>query len=160
MKMTACLWFDKEAGEAAKFYCSVFKKSKMGKITYYGNEGNDIHGGKPGSVLTAEFELNGMSFVALNAGPHVKFNEAVSFQVPCKTQKELDYYWGKLSADPKAEMCGWVKDRYGLSWQIFPETLPKMIGGKNRVKADRAMKAMMQMKKLNFVALKKAYDGK
>ena len=161
-KMIACLWFDKEAEEAAKFYCSVFKKSKMGRITRYGNEGQEIHGGKPGSVLTVDFELDGRPFVALNGGPIFNFNEAVSFQIPCKTQKELDYYWEKLSAggDPKAQQCGWLKDKYGLSWQVFPETLPKMLQDKNRAKADRAMKAMMAMKKFDFAELKKAYEGK
>lgn len=161
-KMIACLWFDKEAEEAAKYYCSIFKKSKMGKITYYGNVGQDVHGGRPGQVLTAEFELDGRPFLALNGGPAFRFNESISFQIPCKTQKELDYYWEKLSrgGDPRARQCGWLKDKFGLSWQVFPEFLPKMIGDKNRVKADRAMEAMMSMKKFDFAALKKAYGGK
>ncbi len=161
MKMKTCLWFDKQGLEAAKFYCSIFKKSKMGTIAYYGNEGQEVHGGKPGAVMTVEFELNGQSFLALNGGPAFNFTEAVSIMLPCKTQKEIDNYWKKLIAGGgKPSACGWLKDKFGLSWQVYPEIMGKFIASKDRVKADRAMKAMMQMVKLDLATLKKAYEGK
>jgi predicted 3-demethylubiquinone-9 3-methyltransferase (glyoxalase superfamily) len=156
-----CLWFDKEAEEAATHYCSIFKNAKLGTITRYGNEGQDIHGGKPGSVLTVEFSLDGQKFLALNGGDHFKFNEAISFQVPCESQAEVDHYWERLSAgaDPKAQQCGWLKDKFGVSWQIVPTVLPALLADKDRGKADRVMKALLQMKKLDIAALQRAHSG-
>lgn len=161
-KITPCLWFDGQAEEAAAFYVSVFKDSKMGKITRYGEAGFEIHGKSAGTVLTAEFQLEGQEFMALNGGPQFKFNGAVSFQVHCKTQKEVDYYWEELSAggDEKAQQCGWLKDRYGVSWQIVPAVLGKMLRGKNRKKSERVMKILLQMKKIDIQSLKKAYEQK
>ena len=151
-KITPCLWFDNQAEEAVKFYASIFRNSKVGNITYYGKEGYEIHGMKAGTVLTIEFKLNGQTFTALNGGPVFKFNEAVSFQVPCRTQKEVDYYWRKLSegGDKRAQQCGWLKDKYGVSWQIFPTILPKLLQDKNTGKSERVMKAMLQMKKIEI----------
>ncbi|MBC7836198.1 VOC family protein [Acetobacteraceae bacterium] len=157
-KITPNLWFDKEAEEAANFYVSVFKNSKIGKISYYGTEGQEVHGQKPGTVMTAEFELDGQKFVALNGGPVFKFNEAISFMVDCKDQEEVDYYWEKLSAHPESEQCGWLKDKYGLSWQITPRILEEMISDKDAAKAGRVMKAMLKMKKIDVAALRQAYD--
>ena len=153
-----CLWFDKEAEEAATYYCSIFKNPKLGHITRYGNEGQEIHGGKPGNVLTAEFSLDGSKFLALNGGPAFKFSEAISFQVLCKSQAEVDHYWEKLSAggDPKAQQCGWLKDKFGVSWQIVPTVLPALLHDKDRAKADRVMKALLGMKKLDIAALERA----
>ena len=159
-KITACLWFDNNAEEAAKFYTSIFENSKIGKISRYGKEGYEIHGKPEGTVLTVEFELNGQTFTALNGGPTFKFNEAISFQVQCKSQKEVDHYWKKLSegGDEKARQCGWVKDKYGVSWQIVPVVLSEMLQDKDAKKADRVMKALLQMKKLDIETLKQAYE--
>jgi predicted 3-demethylubiquinone-9 3-methyltransferase (glyoxalase superfamily) len=158
-KITPCLWFDDKAEEAANFYVSIFKNSKIGDVTYYGKEGYEIHGRKEGSVLTAEFEIEGQKFVALNGGPIFKFNEAISFQVHCETQEEVDYYWEKLSesGDEKAQQCGWLKDKYGLSWQIVPIDLIKMLKDKDKKKSERVMKVMLQMHKLDIAKLKRAY---
>ena len=158
-EITPCLWFDSNAEEAVNFYTSVFKKSKIGKISRYGEEGYEIHGKPAGTVLTVEFELNGQSFTALNGGPVFKFNEAISFQVSCKSQKEVDYYWEKLSTggDEKAQQCGWLKDKYGLSWQIVPTVLGEMLQDKVTKKSERVMKALLQMKKLDIKKLKQAY---
>ncbi|MDB5048465.1 MAG: 3-demethylubiquinone-9 3-methyltransferase [Fibrobacteres bacterium] len=160
-KIAPCLWFDNSAEEAAKFYTSVFKKSKLGRITRYGKEGFEIHGRPEGSVMTAEFELDGLGFTALNGGPAFKFNEAISFQVYCETQEEIDYHWEKLSqgGDPNAQQCGWLKDKYGLSWQIVPAMMADMYSDYRSEKSQRVMKAMLQMKKLDIKALKRAYDG-
>ena len=151
-KIIPCLWFNNQAEEAVKFYASIFRNSKVGNITYYGKEGYEIHGMKAGTVLTIEFKLNGQTFTALNGGPVFKFNEAVSFQVPCRTQKEVDYYWRKLSegGDKRAQQCGWLKDKYGVSWQIFPTILLKLLQDKNTGKSERVMKAMLQMKKIEI----------
>src|SRR5262245_19117561 len=159
-KITPCLWFDNNAEEAAKFYTSIFKKSKLGKISRYGKEGYEIHGKPEGSVLTVEFEINGQTFTALNGGPVFKFNEAISFQVPCETQADVDYYWDRLSAggDGKAQQCGWLKDRYGVSWQVVPTVLARMLQDKDRTRADKGMKAMLQMKKLDIAELERAYE--
>jgi predicted 3-demethylubiquinone-9 3-methyltransferase (glyoxalase superfamily) len=156
-----CLWFDNQAEDAAKFYTGVFKNSKIGKISRYGKEGHEIHKRPAGSVMTVAFELDGHKFTALNGGPLFKFNEAISFQVHCETQQEVDYYWEKLSAggDEKAQQCGWLKDRYGVSWQIVPVALIDMVGDAESAKSQRAMKAMLQMKKIDIAALKRAYDG-
>jgi predicted 3-demethylubiquinone-9 3-methyltransferase (glyoxalase superfamily) len=161
-KITPCLWFDDKAEEAAKFYASIFKNSKIGDVTHYGKEGFEIHRKEEGSVLTLEFEIEGQKFVALNGGPIFKFNEAISFQVHCETQEEVDYYWEKLSGggDEKAQQCGWLKDKYGVSWQIVPIVLYKMLKDKNTEKSERVMKAMLQMHKLDINVLKQAYEGK
>ena len=161
-KITPCLWFDNEAEEAAKFYTSIFKNGKIGKISRYGKEGFEIHGRPEGTVMTVEFEINGQTFTALNGGPVFKFNEAISFQINCKTQKEVDYYWEKLSegGDERAQQCGWLKDKYGVSWQIVPEVLSELVGDPASEKSQRAMKAMLQMKKIDIEGLKKAYEGR
>ena len=158
--ITPCLWFDNQAEEAAKFYTSIFKNSKIGKISRYGEEGYEIHGKPAGTVMTIEFKLNGQVFTALNGGPVFKFNEAISFQVSCKSQKEVDYYWEKLSkgGDEKAQQCGWLKDKYGVSWQIVPTVLGEMLQDKDADKTERVMKALLQMKKLDIKKLKQAYE--
>ncbi len=137
-KIAPFLWFDDKAEQAAKFYTSIFKNSKICDITLYGNEGYEIHGRKAGSVATVEFEIEGQEFVALNGGPLFKFNEAISFQVYCKTQEEVDYYWQKLSegGDKKAQQCGWLKDKYGVSWQIVPTVLITMLKDKDTKKSE------------------------
>ena len=161
-KIIPCLWFDDKAEEAATFYASVFKNSKIGDVTRYGKEGYEIHRREAGSVLTVEFEIEGQKFVALNGGPVFKFNEAISFQVHCETQKEIDYYWEKLSegGDKQAQQCGWLKDKYGVSWQIVPNVLGKMLQDKDTKKSDRVMKALLQMRKLDIMALMRAYEEK
>jgi len=160
-KITPCLWFDNQAEEAANFYTSIFKNSKIGNITRYGKEGYEIHGKEEGTVLTVDFEIEGQKFTALNGGPVFKFNEAISFVVNCKTQKEVDYYWEKLSegGDERAQQCGWLKDKYGVSWQILPGVLSELVGDPASEKSQRAMKAMLQMKKIDMEGLKKAYEG-
>ncbi|MCK9914762.1 VOC family protein [Microbacteriaceae bacterium K1510] len=159
-KITPCLWFDTQAEEAARFYCSVFKNSKLGRISHYPNAGQDIHGKPANSVLTVEFELEGMPFLALNAGPKFKFDEAISFQVPCKTQDEIDYYWNALTEDGGQEgPCGWLKDKYGLSWQVFPDVMGDILTGPDRAAATRVMNAFMQMKKFDMATINKAFKG-
>jgi len=159
--IVSCLWFDHEAEDAAKFYVSIFKNSKMGDVIRYGKEGFEIHGKPAGSVLTVEFRANGMDFVALNGGPTFKFNEAVSFQVMCKTQEEIDDYWEKLTAggDPKSQQCGWLKDKFGLSWQVVPEVLSQFLRDKDAAKSGRVMSALLQMKKLDIATFERAYRG-
>lgn len=159
-KITPCLWFDDNAEEAAKFYTSVIKNSKIGKISRYGKEGYEIHRKPAGTVLTVEFELNGQAFTALNGGPVFKFNEAVSFQVYCSSQKEIDYYWEKLSEGGAEGQCGWLKDKYGLSWQVVPTALGKMLQDKNAEKSERVMKALLQMRKLDIKTLREAFEQK
>jgi predicted 3-demethylubiquinone-9 3-methyltransferase (glyoxalase superfamily) len=161
-KIIPCLWFDDKAEEAVTFYASVFKNSKIGDVTRYGKEGYEIHRREAGSVLTVEFEIEGQKFVALNGGPVFKFNEAISFQVRCETQKEIDFYWEKLSdgGDKQAQQCGWLKDKYGVSWQIVPIVLGKMLQDKDTKKSDRVMKALLQMRKLDIMALMRAYEEK
>src|SRR5436853_3259365 len=160
-KITPCLWFDNNAEEAVNFYTSIFKNSKIGNISRYGEAGYEIHGKPAGRVMTIEFELNGHAFTALNGGPVFKFNEAISFQVGCETQQEVDYFWEKLSAggDEKAQQCGWLKDRFGVSWQIVPAVLPELIGGPDAAKSGRVMEALLQMKKLDIAKLQRTYDG-
>jgi predicted 3-demethylubiquinone-9 3-methyltransferase (glyoxalase superfamily) len=160
-KISSCLWFDSEAEEAAKFYVSIFPNSKVGTVTHYGKEGFEIHGRPEGSVLTVSFSLAGQEFAALNGGPLFKFNEAISLVVHCETQDEVDRYWGALSAggDPQAQQCGWLKDRYGLSWQVVPEPLYAMLADVDRQKSGRVMTTLLQMKKLDLPALKRAYAG-
>ena len=161
-KISPCLWFDDQGEEAAKFYTSIFKDSKIGDVTRYGKEGYEIHGREEGTVMTVEFEIEGQKFLALNGGPIFKFNEAISFQVYCETQEEVDYYWEKLSegGDEKAQQCGWLKDKYGVSWQIVPIILIKILKDKDSEKSQRVMKAMLQMHKLDISILKKAYAEK
>ena len=161
-KITPCLWFDSNAEEAVKFYTSIFKKSKIRKIARYTEEGYEIHGRPAGTVMTIEFELNGQTFTALNGGPVFKFNEAISFQVHCRTQEEIDHYWDKLSqgGDKNAQQCGWLKDKYGVSWQIVPTVLPKMLLDKDTRKSERVMQALLQMRKLEITRLKQAYGEK
>jgi len=155
------LWFDNQAEEAAKFYTAIFKNSKITTISRYGEAGKEVHGKPPGSVMTVAFELAGQSFTALNGGPVFKFNEAISFQVDCATQQEVDSFWEKLSAggDPKAQQCGWLKDKYGVSWQVVPTTLVELLNDPDHEKSQRVMTAMLQMKKIDIAGLKRAYQG-
>jgi predicted 3-demethylubiquinone-9 3-methyltransferase (glyoxalase superfamily) len=154
-KITPFLWFDHQAEEAMKFYASIFKNAKVGNVIRYGKAGP----GPEGSVLTASFELEGLEFTALNGGPQAKFTEAISLHVACESQEEVDYYWSKLSDGGQIQQCGWLKDKFGLSWQIVPSILPKLLGDPDRQKADRVMQAMMQMKKIEIAKLKQAYAG-
>ena len=155
--ITSCLWFDKEAEDAAKLYCSVFKNSKMGKVTRYGKEGTEIHGQPAGKVMTVDFELEGAKFVALNGGPIFTFSEAISFQIHCETQDEIDYYWSKLiEGGGQESQCGWLKDKFGLSWQVVPTALMEILSGGDAARAQRVTKAFLQMKKFNIAALKAA----
>jgi predicted 3-demethylubiquinone-9 3-methyltransferase (glyoxalase superfamily) len=160
-RITPCLWFDDQAEEAAKYYTGIFKNSQIGKITHYGEAGRETHKRPAGSVLTVAFELDGVQFTALNGGPLFQFNEAVSFQIICKDQKEVDYYWEKLTpgGDPSAQVCGWLKDKFGLSWQVVPSIMPDLVGDPNSEGSQRAMAAMMKMKKLDIAELERAYNG-
>jgi len=160
-KITPCLWFDNQAEEAAKFYVSLFPNSAVGAVTRYGKEGFEVHGRPEGSVMTVNFSLEGQEFTALNGGPHFKFSEAISFVVRCETQTEVDHYWDELGegGDERARQCGWLKDKYGVSWQIVPAALFEMMAGTDRIKSERAMRAMLQMKKLDLAALRRAYEG-
>ncbi len=160
-KITPFLWFDNQAEEAAKFYTSVFKNSKIGRILRYNEASAKAAGGAVGSVLTVEFEIEGQKFTALNGGPQFKFNESVSFVVNCKTQEEVNYFWEKLTAGGGQESeCGWLKDKFGVSWQVTPTVLIDMLNDKDPKKAGRVMKAMMQMQKIEINKLKAAYAGK
>jgi predicted 3-demethylubiquinone-9 3-methyltransferase (glyoxalase superfamily) len=160
-KITPFLWFDHEAEEAAKFYTSIFKNSKIGRILRYNEEAAEKSGRPKGSVLTVEFEIEGEKFVALNGGPQFKFNESISFVVNCETQEEVDDYWKKLTADGGEEsQCGWLKDKFGLSWQITPTVLIDMLHDKDSEKSERVMKAMLQMQKIDIKTLKDACAGK
>ncbi|MBX3493038.1 MAG: VOC family protein [Parvibaculum sp.] len=156
-EITSCLWYDSEAEEAANFYMSVFNDAKIGRITRYGEEGHDIHGREAGSVMTVEFEIAGRKFVAINGGPVFKFDEAISFQIHCDTQDEIDYFWSKLSEGGEESSCGWLKDKFGLSWQVVPTVLPEMLFDADAAKSQRVVKAFMQMKKFDIEALKQAY---
>jgi predicted 3-demethylubiquinone-9 3-methyltransferase (glyoxalase superfamily) len=153
-KISPFLWFDNKAEEAMNFYVSIFKNSKVLGVTRYGDAGP----GPKGTVMTASFELDGQQFTALNGGPHFKFTEAISFVVNCKTGEEVDYYWEKLSEGGEESMCGWLKDRYGLSWQVVPDILIELLGDKDPKKAKKVMEAMLKMKKIDVKALKKAAD--
>jgi predicted 3-demethylubiquinone-9 3-methyltransferase (glyoxalase superfamily) len=156
-----CLWFADEAEEAANYYVGIFPNSRIRTITRYGTAGFEIHGRPAGSVLTVEFELDGQRYTALNGGPVFTFNEAVSLQVMCKDQAEVDYYWEKLGdgGDPNAQQCGWLKDRYGLSWQVAPEGMEEMLKDEHSAGAERAMAAMLQMKKIDIAEMRRAYAG-
>jgi predicted 3-demethylubiquinone-9 3-methyltransferase (glyoxalase superfamily) len=160
-KITPFLWFDDQAEEAARFYTSIFKNSKVGKITRYGESAEKAAGRPAGSVMTVEFELEGQKFTALNGGPVFKFNESISFVVNCDTQEEVDSFWEKLSADGGQEsQCGWLRDKFGLSWQVVPTVLIEMLQDKDSEKSERVMKAMLQMQKIDIKTLKEAYERK
>jgi predicted 3-demethylubiquinone-9 3-methyltransferase (glyoxalase superfamily) len=154
-KITPFLWFDNQAEEAAKFYVSIFKNSKIVNVARYGDAGP----GPKGSVMTVRFQLDGQEFVALNGGPQFKFTEAISFVVNCETQEEIDYFWEKLSGGGGKSRCGWLKDKFGLSWQIVPSALSEMVDDKDPAKSDRVMKALMQMDKLDIATLQRAAKG-
>jgi predicted 3-demethylubiquinone-9 3-methyltransferase (glyoxalase superfamily) len=158
-KITSCLWFDDQAEEAVKFYVTVFRNAKIGKTVRYDEAGAKASGRPKGSVMTIEFELNGQSFLALNGGPIFKFTEAISFIVNCEDQKEIDYFWERLSEGGQEVQCGWLKDKYGLSWQIVPTVLKEMLSS-DPEKAQRAMEAILRMVKIEIAVLKKAYEGK
>jgi predicted 3-demethylubiquinone-9 3-methyltransferase (glyoxalase superfamily) len=159
-KITPCLWFDHNAEEAVNHYLSIFKNSRIVGVTRYGKAGQEIHGRPAGSVMTIAFELDGQPYTALNGGPYFKFTEAISFQVNCQTQEEVDYYWEKLSqgGDEKAQQCGWVKDKFGLSWQIVPTALQEMLQDADGEKTNRVLEVLLTMKKLDIAALRRAYE--
>jgi predicted 3-demethylubiquinone-9 3-methyltransferase (glyoxalase superfamily) len=159
-KITPCLWFDTKAEEAAKFYVSLIKNSKIGSITRYGEEGAAASGRPAGTVMTVTFQLNGQEFLALNGGPQFTFSPAVSFIVNCDTQEEIDTLWDKLSEGGEKNVCGWLRDKYGVSWQIVPAVLGEMMQDKDAEKTERVMKAMLQMAKIDIKTLQRAYDGK
>ena len=160
-RITPCLWFDDQAEEAAAFYTSIFPNSRVVAISRYGEAGREIHDRPAGTVMTVAFELDGQRFTALNGGPVFTFNEAISLQVHCETQAEVDHYWEKLSAggDPGAQQCGWLKDRYGASWQVVPAVLPEMLADPESEGSQRAMEAMLEMKKLDIATLERAFAG-
>jgi predicted 3-demethylubiquinone-9 3-methyltransferase (glyoxalase superfamily) len=161
-KITSNLWFAYEAEEAVNFYISVFRNGRIVRAAHYGKAGREIHKMPEGTIMTIEFELEGQCFVALNGGPVFKFNEAVSFIINCENQEEVDYYWQKLSegGDKNAQQCGWLKDKYGLSWQVVPAILPDMFVDGEHERTERVMSAMLQMKKIDIAELQKAYEGK
>ena len=160
-KITPCLWFDDNAEEAANFYTSIFRNSKVTHVARYGDAAAQAAGRPKGSVLTVTFELDGQPFTALNGGPVFKFNEAVSFMVNCDNQDELDHYWNTLAegGDPRAQQCGWLKDKFGVSWQIVPASIARMMTDPDPEKSNRVMGALLQMKKLDMGALQRAYEG-
>ena len=158
-KITPCLWFDTQAEDAAKFYCSVFKNSKITAISRYPEAGQEIHKKPPGSVMVAAFELDGQPFVALNGGPNFEFDEAVSFQITCETQADIDYYWDKLTEGGQEGPCGWLKDKFGLSWQVVPAVIPQKMTDPDVEKSRRVMNAFLKMKKLDLATIKRAYAG-
>jgi predicted 3-demethylubiquinone-9 3-methyltransferase (glyoxalase superfamily) len=161
-RISPCLWFDNDAENAARFYTEIFKNSRILRVTRYSKAGVEVHHRPSGSVMTVSFELDGQPFTALNGGPMFKFNEAISLQVNCATQVEIDYYWEKLSAggDPKAQQCGWLKDRFGLSWQVVPDFLDDLFKDENSSGAQRAMDAMLKMKKIDIAVIRRAHAGK
>jgi predicted 3-demethylubiquinone-9 3-methyltransferase (glyoxalase superfamily) len=158
--ITPCLWYDTQAEEAANFYVSIFENSRVIRTLRYGQAGHEIHGKPAGSVLTVEFELNGQRFTALNGGPQFKFNEAISLEVTCETQQEIDTYWDRLCEGGEPGSCGWLKDKFGLSWQVTPAVLGEMLADPDEGKTERVMEAFLQMKKLDIAAIKRAYAGK
>ena len=161
-KISPCLWFDSQAEEAAQFYTGIFPNSRLVSIARYNEAGFEIHQRPAGSVMVVVFELDGLTFSALNGGPLFKFTEAISLQINCKDQEEIDYYWDKLTAggDPKAQVCGWLKDKYGLSWQVTPDNMDEYYRDENSPEAKRVMAAVMKMTKFDMAALQRAYDGK
>jgi predicted 3-demethylubiquinone-9 3-methyltransferase (glyoxalase superfamily) len=152
---TTCLWFDTEGEAAANFYTSIFKDSRLGRVGRY----NEAGPGPAGAVMVVEFELNGQKFIALNGGPQFRFNEAISFQIPCADQDEVDYYWSKLSEGGQEVACGWLKDKYGLSWQVVPVGMNEMLNDPDEARGQRAMKAMLGMKKIDLAAIHAAADA-
>ena len=154
-RITPCLWFDQQAEEAANYYVGTFPRSRITAVSRYGEAGREVHGMAAGTVLTVAFELDGQAFTALNGGPAFRFSEAVSFQVQCDTQEEIDYYWDRLGAggDELARQCGWLKDRYGASWQVVPRRLQALLTGRDAARTDRVMEALLRMKKLDLAAL-------
>jgi len=160
-RITPCLWFDDQAEEAAGFYTAIFRNSRIVNVARYGEAGHEIHGKTAGTVMAVAFELDGQAFSALNGGPQFKFNEAISFQVHCATQEDVDYYWEKLSegGDKQAQQCGWLKDKYGVSWQVIPGILFEMLNDPDSAKSQRTMAAMLQMKKLDIGELERAFAG-
>ncbi len=158
-RITPFLWFDTQAEEAAKFYTAIFGNSRIKQVNRYGNAGRETHGKEAGSVMTVEFEIEGQTLVALNGGPYFKFTEAFSLQVNCETQAEIDYFWDKLSEGGEQSRCGWLKDKYGLSWQVVPAALPHMFRDADSAKSERAMAALLQMKKFDIATLQRAYAG-
>jgi predicted 3-demethylubiquinone-9 3-methyltransferase (glyoxalase superfamily) len=159
-KITPCLWFDTEAEDAAKFYCAIFDNSRINTVTRYGKEGHEIHGKPAGSVMAVAFELDGQKFSALNGGPQFKFDEAISFQIHCADQNDVDYYWERLTAAGGSEgPCGWLKDRFGLSWQVVPDALFDMLTDGDHAASQRVTNAFLQMKKFDIAALKRAFEG-
>jgi len=157
-RITPFLWFDDQAEQAAEFYTTVFKNSRIVHVTRYGEAGREVHGRPPGTAMTVTFELDGQSFTALNGGPVFRFNEAISFQIACDTQAEVDHYWEKLTegGDERAQQCGWLKDKFGLSWQVVPRALSRMLSDPGAGRANRAMQAMLQMKKIVIADLERA----
>ena len=158
-KITPFLWFDTQAEQAARFYTAIFSNSRINQISRYGAAGNETHGKDAGSVMTVAFEIEGQNLVALNGGPHFKFNEAVSFQITCETQDEIDYFWNRLSDGGEESRCGWLKDKFGLSWQVVPAILPHLLMDDDKAKSARAMSALLQMRKLDIAALQRALAG-
>jgi predicted 3-demethylubiquinone-9 3-methyltransferase (glyoxalase superfamily) len=158
-KITPCLWFDTEAEEAANFYVSIFKDSRIRSVNRYSKAGTEVHGKAPGSVMAVEFEIEGQKFVGLNGGPQFKFDEAISFQIHCKDQAEVDYYWGRLSEGGREVACGWLKDRFGLSWQVVPTQLFEFLSSGDAARTERVTDAFMQMKKFDIEQLRRAFEG-
>jgi predicted 3-demethylubiquinone-9 3-methyltransferase (glyoxalase superfamily) len=158
-KITPCLWFDTQAEEAARFYTSIFNDSKIRAVSRYSKAGHEIHGKQPGSVMTVAFEIDGQAFLALNGGPNFKFNEAVSFQISCETQEEIDHFWNRLAEGGQERPCGWLRDRYGVSWQVVPAMLPQMLMDPDAEKVERVTNAFLQMKKFDIAVLKRAQAG-
>jgi len=161
-RITPCLWFDDRAEEAAHYYAGIFPDSRITLVTRYSDVGTEVHGRPAGSVMVVAFELDGHAFTALNGGPHFTFNEALSLQVSCRDQAEIDHYWTRLGegGDPRARQCGWLKDRYGVSWQVVPDRMDEMFADSQSPGAGRVMAAMLKMKKIDIAGLQKAYDGK
>ena len=157
-RITPFLWFNDDAEAAVRFYVSVFKNARIGQTTRYTKESSEASGQPAGSVMTIAFELDGQQFTAINGGPHFKFTEAVSFVVNCDSQDEIDHYWDKLSEGGETQQCGWLKDRFGLSWQIVPSEMPHLMGNASPAQSQKMMEAVMTMTKLNIAALKQAYE--
>jgi predicted 3-demethylubiquinone-9 3-methyltransferase (glyoxalase superfamily) len=160
-RIRPCLWFDDQGEDAARFYTGIFPNSRIGAVTRYGSAGFEVHHRPAGSVMTVAFELDGQPFMALNGGPVFTFNEAVSFEVSCADQEEIDYYWERLGAggDPAAQQCGWLKDRFGVSWQVVPAGMEEMFADAESPATQRTMNAMLRMKKLDLAELRRAYEG-
>jgi predicted 3-demethylubiquinone-9 3-methyltransferase (glyoxalase superfamily) len=159
-RITPCLWFDTQAEEAANFYVSIFKDSTIRSVNRYSKAGTEIHGKPAGSVMAVEFEIEGQKFVSLNGGPQFTFTEAVSFQIHCRDQSEVDYFWRRLTAGGKEVACGWLKDKFGLSWQVVPTQLFELLSSGDAAKTERVTAAFMQMKKLDIAKLQRVFDGR